>query len=328
MSMKLSNLFRRRRRDTLLDKVVRLGAFLFVCNLITSAFALRHVHAQVEDLMLSVGSRMMQLGQNIEHAAPRTLRLNGAAVRLRVETLPNATLEQVLDTFEGRCRSVNGRFHEQLSKAELATPLDDAQLDFLDGVIRAEDEARASGMVACLDVGDEKTTPSMVLERAQRFLQSGDTAELGHLRYVTAEQDGKNVFMVMLWTDGPLNVYKMFPEAGDAEGVELEGLPRPPHSRRLISAWEEGQGPALNMYTTEHMDGAALDEHYRTALPKLGWTIMTKPGTAPKDLRGMMVMRDGVTAIIATQTDADGHGITSLVPMDASGAAEAFAGAP
>jgi hypothetical protein len=327
MSMKLSDLFKRRRHDTWLDKVVRLGAFLFACNLIASLFTLRHVHAQVEDLMLSVGSRMMQLGQNLEHAAPRTLRLNGAAVRLRVETLSNATLEQVLDTFEGRCRSVNGRFHEQLGQAELAAPLDDTQLDFLDGVIRAEDEARASGMVACLDVGDEKTTPMMVLERAQRFLESGDTSELGHLRYVTAEQDGQNVFMVMLWTDGPFNVYKMFPEAGDAHGVELEGLPRPPHSRRLISAWEEGQGPALNMYTTE-MDGAALDKHYRGVLPKLGWQVLTQPASDSKGLRGLMVMRNGVTAIIATQTDADGHGIASLVPMDASGAAEAFAGSP
>jgi hypothetical protein len=137
-----------------------------------------------------------------------------------------------------------------------------------------------------------------------------------------AEQTGKDVFLVMLWTDGPLNVRQMFPTEGDAPGLDFADLPRPPKSRRILSAWEEGQGPALNMYLSEHQNGKALEEHYRAELPKFGWKATTPAANAPEHAaRGVLMMRGGVSAVVAAATDAQGRGIASLLPMDVQGAA-------
>lgn len=309
------------RRNSVLPKLVRLGAFLFFVQTLGTLLMVRAVRAEVQDLMLSVGSQMMQLGERVGHSQPRTIRLNGAQVRLRVEHSPTLTLAQVLDLFEKRCREHNGRFYEQLEEQRSERALSDAQLDVLDGVMRVESER--AGSVACFDVGDERGSPSTLLARAQAFAETGDAASFGQLRYVRAEARKQGVMVVMMWTDGALNVRQMFPAVGDAPGVDFADLPRPPNSRRIFSAWEEGQAPAINIYESSQRAPGELDAFYREQLPKHGWEPMTPPARPGSATHGMLAMRDGVTVTLAQSSLDDGmRGMTTIIPMDRAGATD------
>lgn len=112
----------------------------------------------------------------------------------------------------------------------------------------------------------------------------------------------------------------MFPSHGDAPGLDFKDLTRPPNSKRILSAWEEGHAPAINIYTVKQMNGEALEAFYRAELPKQGWELTTPASTGKKSQpRGMLLMLDGVTVVVATATDRYGHGTASITPS-ASGA--------
>ena len=309
----------RARRDRLVHKVLRLSAFLFCAQAVIAAVVVRRVQAEVQDLMLTVGSQMMQLGERAGGIAPRTLRINGAQIRLRVQRVPGMTLDQVLDHFEARCRARNGRFYEQLQSDRAKQKLDEEQLGLLDGVMRSESDD--AGAVACMDVGDEQGSPSSILARAQRFVETGDATSFGELRYVRAEKRDGGVFAVMMWTDGPLDVRRMFPKEGDAPGVDFPDLPRPPGSRRLFSAWEEGQAPALNVYESHALPPRELDAHYRKTLAELGWAPLNPAGSGEHARAyGLMVMRDGTTVTLSQTAGPSGRSMTTMMPMDTRGA--------
>lgn len=310
-------------RASMINKVLRLGAFVLFAQTALSLVLVRGVRAQLQDLMRSAGAQMMQLGASMEQGGPpRTVRLNGAQVRMRAQRVPNRTLEDVLDLFEARCRATNGRFYEQLQQGERTQALGEAQLGLLDGVLREQSDEL--GSVACLDVGEELSTPSSILARAQQFASTGDIASFGHLRFVRAEKRNHGVFVVMMWTDGPFNIKHMFPRDGDAPGVDFPGLPRPPASRRILSAWEEGQSPAVNIYETTELDATELDKYYRRELVKLGWETLTPlVDKADAVAHGLVVMRDGVTVTLSQASVVGGrHATTTIMPMDTAGAIE------
>jgi hypothetical protein len=308
-------------RHELLPKLLRLSAFVLFVQLLLTALIVRGVRAEVQDLMHSVGSQMMQIGERVGSVEPRTLRMNGAQLRLRVQRVAKMTLDEVLDVFESRCRARNGRFYEQLMEGTPHGQLAEPQFDLLDGVMRVE--SRDAGSVACFDVGDERASPETILQRAQRFASTGDASSFGELRYMRAERRQRGVFVVMMWTDGPFNIKQMFPRQGDAPGVDFPDLPRPPGgSRRIFSAWEQGQAPALNIYESSALTPQQLDQHYRAELAKLGWQVLNPTGAqATGAPRGLLVMRDGVTVTLSNSALEGGRlGMTTIMPMDTAGA--------
>lgn len=306
-----------RRTDSTLPKLLRLSAFLFFAQAVASLFLVRAVRAEVRDLMLSAGAQMMQLGKELGTEQPRTLHLNGAQIRLRVQSSSQHSLEQVLNEFESRCRKNNGAFYEQLRAAPKTKSWSESQLALFDGVIRVE--SKDAGAVACFDVGDEKGSAATLLARARRFADTGDASAFGELRYVRAERTERGVFVVMMWNDGPMNIKHMFPAKGDVPGVEFSGLPRPPRSRRVLSAWEEGQAPALNIYEASDISASALDTYYRQELPKHGWEVLTpRNDSHTATVRGLMAMRQGVTVTVGNSPEGSG-GMTTIIPMDTRG---------
>jgi hypothetical protein len=308
------------RASALFPKFVRLGCFLLFTQIMITLVVAHRVHADVQNLMLSVGSQMMQLGERVPAAPPRTIRLNGAQIRLRVQHVPGLSLSEVLDHFQARCRDTNGRFYEQLHGTRAhGTKLSPEQLGLLDGVIRVD--AKQQGAVACLDVGAEKGSPSTLLARAERFVATGDASSFGDLRYVRAEERGNGVFVVMMWTDGPLKFREMFPGEGDVPGLDFAALPRPPGSRRILSAWEEGEAPALNIYEAGAGTPDSLDAHYRSELPRQGWQLLTKPMRNESRASGLMAMREGITVTLSHVALKDGRSMTTILPMDMAGAA-------
>jgi hypothetical protein len=309
--------------DPLLFKVARLSAFLLFVQVLITALVVRGVHAQLQDLVQTTGAQVAQLGAQLESGGPpRTLRLNGAQVRLQAQRV-DGTLAQVLDQFQQRCRGNNGRFYEQLQAAPQTQGWSEQQLGMLDGVMRVE--TPEAGSVACLDTGSQQGTPETVLARAEKFVATGDLAAFGGLRLLRAEKRSKGVFVVMFWTDGALNVRRMFPAHGDAPGIDFTDLPRPPGSRRILSAWEEGEAPAINIYESRTLTPAQLDHFYRVELARRGWEALLPPARGD-DLPAhpLMVMRDGVTVTLSqTQLPGQALSTTTIMPADTRGALDA-----
>jgi hypothetical protein len=309
----------RRRKEKTLHKLVRLLAFVTFTQLLVTALIVRGVRAEVQSLMSSVGAQMMQIGERVGTLEPRTLRINGAQLRLRVQRVPGMALGQALDLFESRCRARNGRFYEQVKERASNAALGEGQFDLLDGVMRVESEE--AGSVACFDVGEEKGSPESILARAQKFAATGDASSFGDLRYVRVERRVQGVFVVMMWTDGPLDLRAMFPKQGDAPGVDFPDLPRPPDARRIFSAWEEGEAPAVNIYEAAGKTPKELDAYYRAELAQRGWRVLNPPGREDAPVRALMVMRDGVTVTLSHSALEEGRlGMTTIAPMDTAGA--------
>jgi hypothetical protein len=299
-------------------KSLRLVAFLLATAVAASLVAAHHVRAQVNDVMLNAGSHMMQLGTDA--APPRVLRLNGARLHVRAQFLRDVRLTQVLDVLEARCRARGAQLDASVEKL-FRDPgeLDRAQRALFDGVLRAE--TAELGALACLDTGGQPLSPSDLSRRVATFLRTLDLADIGHLRYMRAEQQAEGVQLLMTWSEGPMKLKEMFPPEGDAPGLELGDLPRPPSSRRVLSAWEEGAEPAINSYLVSGTQLAELAQFYDGQLSALGYEFLTpKPEQPSGRARSMHVAKAGRSAVIA-MTQRGAEVLVTLAPDGIRGAA-------
>jgi hypothetical protein len=84
-------------------------------------------------------------------------------------------------------------------------------------------------------------------------------------------------FLLTMWADSAFNLYRMLPRAGaDAAGRDLVGVPRPPGSQRVLSAWEEQQPSGVLVYRVAGRSAEAVESFYRAELPRNGWTIIER----------------------------------------------------
>lgn len=291
----------RRRRFALL------AATLLCAGIALGGLALR-VRAHADELLLDVGASMLRHPAADQIDATRTLSVNGLQVHLSSGGT-SRSLPEVLDLFHARCRERGGRFDLQLAHAlrtraaveRLAPPA-------LDGVLRIDDGAR--GYVACLDLGGSPVPPDELLRRARRFLEDGDLAHLGDLRFVFAARDGERTSYLALWTVGPFALARAFPAEGDAPGSDLPRVPRPPEARRLLSAHGLGAEPSVTVYRAEHSTPAALGARYRAVLGRAGFRL--HGGTEATS--GFVAARDDRWLLVTLSADG-AHALATLVPF-------------
>ncbi|AKF11659.1 hypothetical protein [Sandaracinus amylolyticus] len=269
------------RLRAILPNLARLFAFLLVVYAVAMVIVARQVRAETNEIMLGVGSQMMTYAEADAQDSPRTLHVNGQRLLFGSGHTANHDVDEVLDFFEARCTSRDGRLvervHELYEQRQMPVP----DTSMLDGTLR--DSTERSGYVACFDVGEEREGVEGLLARLQSFADSGNLARMGGLRYVYARRtdDGGTHFLVF-HTDEELNVYEMFPSTGDAPGADVDGLPRPANTRRLMSAWEEGDPHSLSMYTSTTRSAEELQRWYRSELPDSGWDLV-EPTDAQRD---------------------------------------------
>lgn len=280
-------------------KWLRLLGLGLVMAVLASTVVARYAHAHVNDFMLSAGSAMMDwAGERPEK--PRRLYLNGAQLGIRAQRVKGVALSEVLDRFEARCRAQGPKLAEDIDKV-FAEPsrLNKADRALFDGILRAQ--AGEHGAIACLDLGPDGLSASALSARVGAFLRSLDVADIGHLRYLRAQQVDADVQLVMVWSDGPLKLRDMFPEAGDAPGVELNDLSRPPSSRRILSAWEEGEEPVINTYLAESADIGALHAYYVKTLTSQGYEFLHPVPDRPdlSKTQAFYAFKEGRTAVVA-----------------------------
>ncbi|MDQ3035498.1 MAG: hypothetical protein M3Y87_24040, partial [Myxococcota bacterium] len=278
-----------------------------------SVLAAREARADLDETMVTLGAEMMRLADARQQSAPTALTINGSQM-LVSSGMDDRDVAGVLDQFEARCRQRDGHFDAQL---ERAGEVEVARGGWLDGTLREGDEER--GYVACLDLGAEEMSPGELLARVQRFVDTGDLSEVGHLRYAFAERAEHGSHFVAYWTEGAFDLYAMFPPQGDAPGVDLEGVARPPQSRRILSARAGDEPYSLTVYENTSLTADGLERFYRDDLPSHGFRFLEEEeGRAyeSESARGLVAERGGRIVVVVIAEDAEGRVTVEMAEME------------
>jgi hypothetical protein len=229
--------------------VLRLSAFLTFVAVVLSVVSARVIYADVKEAALSAGHELSGLSDATHDA--EIVWFNGARFH-HGSAVVNAAPLDVLNRLEAHCEeapNVLGRALLALPAEEMAKKLGEPpSRAFRHGVFREETKDETRGMVICF-VDDRPYSFMELKQRLQDFHRTHDVTVFGRLRYGYVEKvhSGKT-HVVTMWTDSGLDISAMFPKGGDAAGTDSVVLPRPPHSRRTLSANAEELPYAVRMY--------------------------------------------------------------------------------
>jgi hypothetical protein len=137
--------------------------------------------------------------------------------------------------------------------------------------------------------------------------------------HAKAREHGHTTY-VAVWNAGSLRLTDLAPVRGDAPGVDVQGMPRPPASRRLLSVFQEGAVPMLVSYRAQ-LPAAALGARYRKALIDGGFVV--RDGAPQRGAPGcLLVSRGGATTLVLWMHEGAAASSAVLVPLPASDAGQ------
>jgi len=236
------------------------------------------------------------------HEPARQVVLNGAPISFRTQTV-DASAEEVLDYYESSCLSRN---------AGIAAPL---------SVQSARNEQ--GGYVACLDTGGAPADLRSLASRLIRFARTGNLAAMGGLRYARVRRgpDGDASFLFAMWADSGLDLFRMLPtDEADSDGSDPIGVPRPPGSQRLLSAWESEQPSRVFVYRTPRVAGELdFESFYRAELSKNGWKILERHPSETRAINGVRMLsaeRAHRTVTVLSKAGASAEGLVIILATE------------
>lgn len=255
---------------TRIAPILRASLLLIGVNLTLAACFLHRAQAQLTEALVSLGDPFLNLaGSDVRGV--QSLFLNGVEFHAQSMSVP-LPWRVVLEKAAAQCQAHGGlelgtKAWEKLITAD---PTGRAR-ELLGGVLRVEGDAE--GLLVCLE-GQGQLTLTAWVERVQRFAKTRDLALLGRPRYVRVRQvDVGQSVLLTLWSTGDLQLDNMFPPHTDAPGRDAPNLPRPPHSRRLLSAWAAGTGPFAASYHSMQAP-PTLRAFYKSRLVAQGWAVL------------------------------------------------------
>ncbi len=247
--------------------VVRVACFFTAVALVLFYVDYRIARASVMDRLLGFGERMapyLDDARSVE--APRQMRINGVRLNFAAGTTEHPP-EMLGSWYRGRYQA-DGDALATITKELVGKHL-------WPGTSGSINEAhfgdRQRGGLVALDYGHPATTRELA-ERLIHFVKSGQVSELGRLHYVYYEQTASGgTRYLTVWSDADFDLNRLIGQrGGDAEGVDLDGVPRYPGTTRLLSAGERGRAEQLVVY-----QGAGSPEtaamFYRARMVTLGW---------------------------------------------------------
>jgi len=284
-----------------LARVAALLTFMLVSSATISAY---RVYARADELIRETGAAMLTYTRAQHLDAPRTLLLNGAALRF-VSGSTDDSPRALLDAFGERCKQVGPRLGLDARTLPRTHRVALQALPGLDGTLRHD--GPDGGYLACLDTGGT-LTPAELGKRLRAFVESRDLATIGDLRFVWAHKDGGRTGYVGVFTQGSVSLGTMFPAHGDAPGQDPPHVPRPTGSRRTLSAWQQDAAPLLSTYAAR-VSPAALLASYRTQLLASGFAVQETSGQHGGARTLLLTRADEVaTAVLSS----DGRGGSSI----------------
>jgi hypothetical protein len=320
---------RTEQRRSKLAGAVRVLAYCLVVSLVFACFSLRSVLADVREASLRFGADLLKLGDML--GKPQPVVINGIRVFVGA-THVDLSVKQALDRFQQYCEDHGQGFQEEfdkLSDAQRAKLPEALQKPERLGIFRSEAEDR-EGFLACLVAPPGSHGVSGVIARVEGFLESGDMARVGNVRYVFARKNVKaGSDLVTVWNEGPVSLTNMFFAEGDVPGSDIDGVQRPPDSVRIFDAQVLSGGYGIRAYKT-HDSGARVLAGFEQRLSKLGWKLSQVPTTdtgAPIDPSVRTFARDGA-AIFVSQDEGPEGTVATVIQMGTRGSVEATSPRP
>jgi hypothetical protein len=276
--------------------------------------------AASERALFGLADHMMRFAGALNQTTPVELKLNGASFFMSNATV-EASVSEVLDRFAAKCIAKNGQigraWADEATKAGRTlsglSGVDEAS-GILEGILRKEVDG--AGYVVCFEAPDGSSlTPSELVERVTRFTQTGDIADVGHMRYVRvtrAQSHADRSFFVAVWTEGALPIYEMFPEHGDAPGRDPIGIARPRDARRILSSEQAGREVLVTMYQSGVATRAELQRFYTSMLQERGYTLLDARDAMSERLIVAKNERADQMITVAFADDEAGKGIATL----------------
>jgi len=246
---------------------LRVFCYAMAVSFVGALVAARSVYADFKEGSLRAGRELEALSDVL--GGVNTVFVNGAAVHIATAFTAQAPAE-VLDRFEAVCRA-----HPQFMARALAdipdTLLEKANVQadrvWRLGVVRHE--KGDDGVLTCFT--DERPAGMRdVARRLKAFEQSKDLSEFGHVRYVYVRRTDHGTHVRTIWTDGEVNLGKMFPAQGDAAGFDSTLVPRPPASTRILSGTSAQVPFGIHIYRSSERE-ESLRRFYDAELGARGW---------------------------------------------------------
>lgn len=257
-------------------RALRMAVYATFAFGVLAGAASRSVYADVREMGLGVGHQLAKL-EDLTGGAYR-IRVNGADLH-RASAHTAQSTSEVLDRYEAVCRESPGAVGRAMN--DIPSALAD-RIDLKAGspqrssVVRSESDGR--GMVVCF-VDDPNDEPAPFTERMRALADTGDLSKLGHFRYVFAEPSKGphgGTHVITFWSDGELNLKKMFPATGDAPGTDSVLVPRPAGSRRTLAASVEGYPASVRIYESL-ATRESIERMYDETLRANGFTKVAAP---------------------------------------------------
>ena len=263
--------------------MMRLTAYVFCVSLLCATLGTRVVYGDLKEGTLQLGRELESLGDVL--GTTKTVFINGAAMNVS-NAITEESPKEVLDRFEALCRA----HPELLERAFVDIPaaLRDRVIAPAEaihfGVMRAE--ANGDGALTCF-MDDRPAGVKDLPARLKAFSESWDLSEFGRFRYVYAGglESGKTRVRTV-WADGAMSLKAMFPAKGDAAGFDSPVIPRPPGSRRILSATSAQVPFGVHIYDSPE-NKQALRAFYDEQMTSLGWKPVLGGGDS-RDEMGYM----------------------------------------
>jgi hypothetical protein len=296
----------------------RVGVFAGIGALAAATVSLRAAAARTRESLGEVGRSLLDHGGTL---GPWTaVIVNGGTMYaggIRVGIDP-AT---VLDRIQAYCHDAGATDDPDWLQATLReTPSDSAQRTGSGGLGISREQTDGAGSVVCLRPPGPRGSLRQWLTGLRTFAETGDLAALGNLRYVYARRGDHGTEVAAVWTRGPLNLPEMVMFQGDAPGRDVDRVPRPANSRRILSAEMVGRQYGIHSYECA---GPATHElaAYDELLPQLGWLRVANRATADARLNetSRAFVQRGATIILDVASE-PGSTRLDIVEMGSAGA--------
>jgi hypothetical protein len=267
--------------------LLRVLGLAVVLLLLALAITVKQAEAHLVEALRGFGAQLAGLDGMKLHSEPRRLVVNGLELGV-VTASTSLSVKDALDRFEGVCQSVGKLDLPATVKQQLERAAGSATLR-PNGILR--EEAESEGFLACLDLG-ARTDGEGILSRLGEFGRTKQLSSLGQLRFALARRRDDRTSLLMFWTEGDAQISNLFPKTRDALGRDLDDVPRPADSQRLLSALEQGKPFGLVLYRIVGKSQNEVVRSYRALLTEQGWQLAQEsPG-------GVLVARKGDRTVL------------------------------
>jgi hypothetical protein len=284
-------------------KLVRVAAYAASVFGVAGLLAAGSAYGSMKDGAFEIGEELGKL----DHIGTKSpIKLNGQPIFVGSQVL-DMSVSETLDRAETLCHRGNpahpGSDPASLDSPEMTLETDGPSI----GKIREEREGR--GVVVCFAPQEPVDGLRDKMDRYFEFFESGNLEDLGDLRYFFARAtDDGGTHLVRVWTEGSFDFYAMTSLNGeDAPGSDPSDAPRPPKSRRLLSATADKTVYAVRVYETA-LSPTEIAATYDRLMTDRGWKGMVEHGNA-------RVYQRHDVSIFVTPTTRDGRTLVSMLHM-------------